>query len=220
MIGADVEGRKKVLSVEPGYRESSESWACVLRDLRERGMNAPRLMIADGNLGIWSALSEVFPQTREQRCWNHKIRNVLDCLPLKHRKDALKLLQKICFAKNRQACETARREFEKAYSRQYPKAVEKLRRDWNKMIAFFDFPSEHWQHIRTSNIVESPFAAVRLRTSASKRFKKVGNAVAVIWKILLIQEAAFRKLREVRKLQYVYEGVVYINGNRVISIAA
>jgi len=221
VIGADADGRKAVLAVESGYRESAESWAGVLRDLKARGLSAPRLTIADGALGIWSALSQVYPQSREQRCWNHKIRNVLDCLPQKYHKQAKELLLEMFFAKSRRVCEDARKEFERTFHKTHPRAVEKLNRDWERMIAFFDFPAEHWQHLRTTNIVESPFAAVRLRTRAAKRYKKTGNAVAVIWKILMLQERTFRRLRGWKKLQDVYYGVIYVNGLKTTkSIAA
>jgi transposase-like protein len=219
VIGADVNGKKTVLAVESGYRESAESWANVLRDLKARGLSAPRLTIADGNLGIWSALAQVYPQSREQRCWNHKIRNVLDCLPKKHHKEAKALLLEMFFAKTRAACEAAKREFERTFRKTRPRAVEKLDRDWERMVAFFNFPAEHWQHLRTTNIVESPFAAVRLRTTAAKRYKKVGNALAVIWKILMLQERTFRKLRGWKKLSDVYAGVPYTNGTKT-KIAA
>ena len=220
LIGADADGRKAVLAVESGYRESTESWAAVLRDLKARGLNAPRLTIADGALGIWSALSQVYPQSREQRCWNHKIRNVLDCLPKKHYKEAKGLLLEMFFAKTRQACEDTKKEFERIFHETHPRAVEKLNRDWERMIAFFDFPAEHWIHLRTTNIVESPFAAVRLRTRAAKRYKKVGNAVSVIWKILMLQERSFRRLRGCEKLQDVYFKVKYVNGIKAPKLIA
>lgn len=220
LIGADVEGRKMVLAVESGYRESTESWAGVLRDLRARGLSAPRLTIADGALGIWSALSQVYPQSREQRCWNHKLRNVLDSLPQKCHKQAKELLLEMFFAKTRRICEDAKKEFERIFLKTYPRAVEKLNRDWERMIAFFDFPAEHWQHLRTTNIVESPFAAVRLRTRAAKRFKKTGNAVAAIWKILMLQERSFRRLRGWKKLGDVYRGVTYVNGLKTAKLIA
>ncbi|MFH1675993.1 MAG: IS256 family transposase [bacterium] len=221
VIGADIEGRKTILAVESGYRESSESWASVLRDLKVRGLNQPRLTIADGNMGIWSALSQVYPESREQRCWNHKMRNVLDCLPKKWRKEAKDLLLEMFFAKSRASCEATKKEFERRFKRRYPRAVERLNRDWERMISFFDFPLEHWRHIRTTNVVESPFAAVRLRTGAAKRYKKVGNAVAVIWKILILQESVFRRLMGLGKLKDVYYNVKYVDGfKRLRSIAA
>ena len=220
LIGADADGHKAVLAVESGYRESTESWTAVLRDLKARGLSAPRLTIADGALGIWAALSQVYPQSREQRCWNHKIRNVLDCLPKKHHKEAKALLLEMFFAKTRKACEETKKEFERIFKKTHPRAVEKLNRDWERMIAFFDFPAEHWKHVRTTNIVESPFAAVRLRTTAAKRYKNVGNAVSVIWKILMLQERSFRRLRGCDKLQDVYYKVTYVDGIKARRIAA
>ena len=219
VIGADVDGRKAVLAVDSGYRESTESWSEVLRDLKSRGLRPPTLTVADGHLGIWAALSQVYPESREQRCWNHKIRNVLDCLPKKHHRPAKEMLRSMFFSKTRNACETVRKEFGKSFGNAFPRAVEKLERDWERMVSFFDFPFEHWQHLRTTNIVESPFAAVRLRTTAAKRFKKVGNATAIIWKILMLQERSFRKLRGWKKLRDVYDGVAFSNGKKIKTAA-
>jgi transposase-like protein len=216
IIGADVNGVKKVLAVESGYRESTESWSSVLRDLKARGLACPKLVIADGHLGIWSALKQVYPESREQRCWNHKMRNVMDCLPKKNHKEARELLLEMFFSKNRKQCEATKREFEKHFDRPYPRAVEKLNRDWDRMITFFDFPKDHWRHIRTTNVVESPFSSVRLRTKAAKRFKKVGNATAIIWKILMLQEKAFNRLMGYNKLKDVYNGEKYVDGIKFV----
>lgn len=204
IIGATTDGRKHVLAVESGYRESTESWGMALRDLKARGLKCPSLMVADGHLGIWSALARVYPESREQRCWNHKITNVLDSLPKMHRKEAKALLLEMFYSKSRKACEEVRRDFKRRFGKNYPRAVDRLDRDWERMVTFFEFPKEHWLHIRTSNVVESPFAAVRLRTKVAKRFRNVINATAIIWKILMLQEQSFRKLQGWRKLNDVY----------------
>jgi putative transposase len=204
VIGADVDGVKHVLAVESGYRESTESWSEVLRDLKARGLECPVLTVADGNMGIWAALRQVYPESREQRCWNHKMKNVLDCLPKKVRKGAKSLLLEMFLASSKKACESARKDFARHFEKDYPRAVDRLNRDWERMVTFFNFPKEHWRHIRTSNVVESPFDAVRLRTRAAKRYKRACNAAAVIWKILLLQEKKFRRLRGYKKLLKVY----------------
>src|SRR6185295_11033912 len=147
------DGRKVVLAVESGYRESAESWGRLLRDLRARGMSVPRLVVADGHLGIWAALSEVFPEVAEQRCWNHKIVNVLDTLPKKLQVEARELLCRIPYAETRQEAEQLREEFRSRYGQQQPKAMETLERDWERMVAFYGFPKEHWKHLRTTNPV-------------------------------------------------------------------
>jgi putative transposase len=215
VIGALRDGSKEVLAVESGYRESTESWSAILRDLRDRGMSSPRLAIGDGHLGLWGALREIYPATDEGRCWNHKITNVLDQLPRKLRDQAAELLCRLPYAETEAECEKLRDKFAAMYKRAYPKAVETLLRDWERMVAFYRFPKEHWRHLRTTNIVESPFAAVRLRTSAAKRFKKVANATALIWKVLMVAESRFRKLQAPELVAEVAEGAKYIDGIRI-----
>jgi putative transposase len=215
-IGGLSNGQKVVLAVEPGHRESSEGWSGVLRDLKNRGMNRPRMVAGDGNLGIWGALSNVYPGVLEQRCWNHKIMNVLDKLPKKAQAQGKLGLQRIFSAESRQEAEDKRNLFagwckEKGYS----SAKEALERDWERMVTFYQFPKEHWKHLRTTNIVESPFAALRLRTGAAKRFKKVTNATGVIWKMLMLAEKRFRKLDAPDKLKQVYLGIQFKDGVEV-----
>jgi putative transposase len=208
VMGGLSDGRKVILSVEPGYRESSESWEESLRDLKQRGMNCPRLVVGDGHLGIWGALGNVYPDALEQRCWNHKMRNVLDKLPRKAQWLARSELQGIVYAQNRETAESRRDEFIGwCHKEGYDKAAEALVRDWARMMTFYRFPEEHWKHLRTTNPIESPFAALRLRTDAAKRYKKVENATAVIWKMLLLAERRFRRLDAPEKLKLVYLGI-------------
>ena len=207
MVGGLTDGRKVILAVEPGYRESTESWSGVLRDLRERGMNCPRLVVGDGNLGIWGALSNVYPDAAEQRCWNHKIVNVLDKLPKKVQPQAKRRLQDIAYAESRPEAEEKRDLFLAWCRKEGQRAAgDTLVRDWERMVSFYQFPKEHWKHLRTSNVVESPFAALRLRTDAAKRYRKVGNATAVIWKMLMLAERRFRRLNAPEKLIQAYLG--------------
>lgn len=207
VVGGLSDGRKVILAVEPGYRESTESWSGILRDLKERGLNCPRLVIGDGHLGIWGALSNIYPDAEEQRCWNHKVMNVLDRLPKKAQPQAKQRLQGIAYAKSRMEAEGKRDTF-LAWCRKegYNAAGETLLRDWDRMVTFYQYPKEHWKHLRTTNVVESPFAALRLRTDAAKRYKKVENATAVIWKMLMLAEQRFRKLNAPEKLMAVYLG--------------
>jgi transposase-like protein len=210
------DGRKVVLAVESGYRESTESWATLLRDLQRRGLRVPRLIIGDGHLGIWAALAAVFPTAREQRCWNHRLLNLLDKLPQRLQAEARRLLTAIPYAETREAAERQKRAFQAWCGRKGQGAVGRLLdQDWDRLVTFYAFPKAHWKHLRTTNVVESPFAAVRLRTAAAKRFKKVENATAVIWKTLLIAEQSFRRLDAPDLLPEVAEGVVYVNGERV-----
>jgi transposase-like protein len=209
------DGRKVVLAVESGYRESTESWAALLRDLKGRGLRAPRLLIADGHLGIWSAVGTVFPTVDEQRCWNHRLVNVLDTLPQKLQAEARELLTKIPYAATRAEAERLKRGFQAwATKKGGAAAGRRLEDDWERLMTFYAFPKEHWKHLRTTNVVESPFAVVRLRTAAAKRFKRVENATAVIWKTLLVAEQSFRRLDAPERLPEVAEGVVYIDGVR------
>jgi len=212
IVGALLSGEKKILACESGYRESKESWLGVLRGLTSRGLKLGRLTIADGHLGIWSALGELHPEGKEQRCWNHKITNVLDAMPKRIRNEAAEYLKKIPYAETKEECEKLRDEFVSRYQRDYPKAVEKLLTDWERMVTFYSFPKEHWVHIRTTNVVESPFSFIRLRTDAAKRFKKVENATAMIWKLLQVAEKNFRTLKGYWLLSDVYEGKQFVNG--------
>ncbi len=212
IIGALTNGKKVFLACESGYRESKESWSGVLRNLTDRGLRLGRLTIADGHLGIWSALGAVYPEGKEQRCWNHKIRNVLDCFSKRIRAEAGEYLKRIPYAETLSECERLRDAFIDRYRKDYPKAGEKLLSDWDRMITFYSFPKEHWVHIRTTNVVESPFGSVRLRTDAAKRFKKIQNATAMIWKLLQVAEKNFRTLKGCWLLSEVYTGKRFVDG--------
>ena len=210
------DGRKVVLALQSGQRESTESWARLLRDLRDRGMRAPVLVIADGHLGLWAALRNVFPETAEQRCWNHRMVNVLDRVGRRDQPVARDLLRKVAYAETVEAAQRAKRAFQQwCTQRGYEDAARLLDEDWERLITFFSFPKEHWTHLRTTNPVESPFAALRLRTAAAKRFRKVENATAVIWKLLLIAEGRFQRLTAPDLLAEVWHGAQFINGVRV-----
>lgn len=212
------DGRKVILAVESGYRESTESWAALLRDLKRRGLRAPKLVIGDGHLGIWGALTAIFPEAAEQRCWNHRIMNVLDKLPRTRQAEARSLLTKIPYAATREEAERQKQAFQAwCTKRGLAEVGRRLDRDWDRMVTFYQFPQEHWKHLRTTNPVESPFAAVRLRTAAAKRFKKVENATAVIWKTLLVAEHTFRRLDAPELLPDVAHGVEYVNGVRAVN---
>jgi hypothetical protein len=175
IVGALPTGEKVLLACESGERESKESWLKVLRDLKARGLKLPRLTVADGHLGIWAAMGELHPEgeeSRPRRDWNHKITNVADDLPKKEQPRAREMLKAIPYADTRAECERLRDAFARRYQKSDPKAVATLLRDWERMVTFYAFPAEHWRHLRTTNIVESPFSAVRLRTDASRRYKR------------------------------------------------
>ena len=213
VLAALSDGRKVVLAVTPGHRESTASWAEVLRDLRDRGLRAPRLIIGDGHLGIWSAVRQVYPDAEEQRCWNHRILNVLDKLPKRQQGTAKALLCPIPYAPTCREAEQQRDQFVHWCQQQgYPGAATCLEADWDRLVAFYQFPQPHWQHLRTTNPVESPFAAARLRTDAAKRFRLVKNATAVIWKMLLVAEQTFRRVKHPELMPVVYRGGTLVDG--------
>lgn len=218
-IAALRDGSKVVLAVESGHRESVEGWSGILRDINRRGLKAPRLVVGDGHLGIWGALTNVFPDAREQRCWNHRIVNVMDKLPKKKQAEARPMLTSIPYAETRQEAEEGKAAFRRWCDKNgCASAGELLERDWERMVAFYDFPKEHWRHLRTTNIIESPFATVRLRTTASKRYKKVENATAVIWKTLMTAQKSFRKLNAHELLTDVASGAAYVDGVRMKKV--
>jgi len=216
VIGALSDGTKVILALESGHRESTESWAGILRDLKRRALNAPRCVVADGNLGIWAALAQVFPEAAEQRCWNHRIVNVLDRISKKAQPQARLMLKAMPYAETREEAERQKGKFQAwCEKRGFRDAARLIDVDWERMVTFYSFPKEHWKHLRTSNVVESPFAAVRLRTTAAKRYKRVECATAVIWKTLLVAEKNFRRLDHPELLSEVAEGATYVNGVRV-----
>jgi putative transposase len=185
VVAALRDGRKVVLAVESGPRESTEAWSATLRDLKQRGLNCPKVVIGDGHLGIWGALANVYPEAQEQRCWNHRIVNVLAKVPDKDQATAKEILTAIPYAETKEEAARKKRVFQEwCAKRGHEPAAQLLDHDWERMTTFYRFPKEHWKHLRTTNVVESPFARVRLRTTAAKRYKKVKNATAVIWKTL------------------------------------
>ena len=218
IIGALKDGRKVLLAIAAGQRESKESWARVLRDLFARGLKPWKVTVADGHLGIWSALGELCPDGEEQRCWNHRLTNVIDLLPKKEWPAAKELLRQIPYAESRAECERLREEFAARYRKLYPKAVETLGRDWERMVTFYRFLKQHWIHLRTTNVVESPFSALRLRTDAARRYKKVANAEALVWKILMIAEKKFRRLNAPHLLEQMHNGRRFEDGIEVQQI--
>ena len=212
IVGVLPDGRKEVIALEDGYRESTESWASVLRDLKRRGMAAPTLAIGDGNLGFWTALRDVFPETKEQRCWKHKIANVLDKLPKRLQARAKEQLHEIMYAPDRKSALEEIAVFEKEYGARYAKAVETLTKDQDHMLTFIDFPAEHWLHLRTTNPIESTFATVKARTKKTKGAGSRKAGLAMAWKLLLAAEQRWRKVNAPHLVALVKAGVDFPNG--------
>ena len=212
IIGVLPDGRKEVIALEDGYRESTESWASVLRDLKRRGMAVPMLAIGDGNLGFWAALRDVYPETREQRCWKHKLANVLDKLPKRLQARAKDMLHEIMYAPDRPSALEELALFSKEYGARYPKAVETLTKDRDRLLTFFDFPAEHWIHLRTTNPIESTFATVKARTKKTKGAGSRRAGLAMAFKLLLAAEKHWRKVNAPHLVALVKAGVEFPNG--------
>jgi transposase-like protein len=215
VIGVREDGVKELLAVEDGYRESTESWAAVMRDLKERGLNEPRLVVGDGALGTWAALRDVFPGARRQACWVHKIARVLDALPKRLQPDAKKLLHEIMEAPTRKDGKAALERFRKQFDAKYPKAVAKLDKDWVHLTAFYDFPAEHWRHLRTSNAIESSFATVKLRTRVTKGAGSKTAALAMAYKLLDAAQERWRRFNGHELVADVLAGAQFKDGERV-----
>lgn len=215
MIGVRPDGTKELIAVEDGYRESSESWAHVLRDLKRRGMQAPVLAIGDGALGFWNAVGDVWPETREQRDWVHRMANVLDKLPKRLQGSAKAALREIMNAPTREAAEEGMDRFEADYGAKYPKAVTSLRRDQEQLLSYFDFPAEHWKHIRTSNPIESTFATVRLRQRVTKGPGSRLRGLTMAFKLIQMAQDRWRKLNGWHLLPLVRAGVQFTDGEQV-----
>jgi transposase-like protein len=194
LIGVRTDGTKELVALADGYRESTGSWADLLRDARRRGMRAPVLAVGDGALGFWAALGEVFPQTRAQRCWFHKIANVLSALPKSAHPGAKKALAEIWNAEDKQHAQAAVKAFAASYGAKWPKAVAKITEDEQELLAFYDFPAQHWIHLRTSNPIESTFATVRHRTKVTKGPGSKAAGIAMAFKLI---EAAQQRWRAV-----------------------
>jgi putative transposase len=215
VIGVREDGVKELLAVEDGYRESTESWAAVMRDLKQRGLNEPKLVIGDGALGTWAALRDVFPSARRQACWVHKIARVLDALPKRLQPAAKKRLHEIMEAPSLGDARQARERFRAEFDAKYPKAVAKLDKDWAHLTAFYDFPAEHWRHLRTSNAIESSFATVKLRTRVTKGAGSKKAALAMAYKLLDAAQERWRRFNGHELVADVLAGARFKDGIRV-----
>ena len=201
VVGAREDGVKELLGMELGYRESTESWSGVLRSLRERGMEAPLLSVGDGALGLWSALDEVFPTTAHQRCWNHRVLNVQSRLPEALHAESRRRLKEMSTAPTRSECERLRDEYVVDLNAEgRADAAETVARDWESFVSFYDFPTEHWVHLRTTNPLESVFSAVRLRTNVTRRMKRRDSALYLVFKVALRLSERWRPLNGGRNL--------------------
>jgi putative transposase len=220
MIGVRADGRKELVALADGYRESAESWADLLRDCKRRGMTAPVLAVGDGALGFWAALSEVFPGTREQRCWFHKIANVLSALPKSAHPGAKNALAEIWNAEDKRHAYDAARVFQDIYGAKFPKAVAKITDDLEQLLAFYDYPAEHWIHLRTTNPIESTFATVRHRSKVTKGPGSRAAGIAMAYKLIEAAQARWRAVNAPHLVALVRAGARFENGQLVEREAA
>jgi transposase-like protein len=221
IIGATPEGKKELVGLTDGVRESTQSWKELLLDLKRRGLSmAPELAIADGALGFWQALEEVWPQTRGQRCWVHKTANILNKLPKSQQSKAKRALQEIWMAETKKDARVALDGFIETWGIKYERAVECLIKDRDALLVFYDFPAEHWKHLRTTNVIESAFATVRHRTVRSKGCLSNKTALAMIFKLAEAAEKSWRRLDGHRQLPKVIRGVRFTDGIEIVRSQA
>lgn len=212
IIGVRPDGTKELLAVDDGYRESAESWSSLLRSLQARGMQAPALAVGDGALGFWKAVRDVWPETREQRCWFHKLGNVIDKLPKRLQAKGKRLLHEVVYAATRDDADEAIEKFQAEFSPKHQRAVDCLTKDREKLLTFFDFPAEHWKHLRTTNVIESSFATVRLRQRVTKGAGSRKKGIAMAFKLLDMAQRRWRKLNGYELLPLVRAGVKFVDG--------
>ena len=218
LIGVNEQGEKRLLALSDGYRESKASWLAILQDLRARGLNAPpALGIGDGALGFWAALDEAWPQTRHQRCWVHKTANVLNALPTSIQGKAKAGLQEIWMAETQAQANTAFDRFARDFGAKYPKAVAILAKDRVALLTFYDFPAEHWVHIRTTNPIESSFATIRHRTTRTKNCVSRNTLLGLVFQLALAAEKSWRKLGGFKRLPDVARGARFQDGIAVVD---
>ncbi|MCU1362429.1 MAG: putative transposase, mutator type [Acidimicrobiaceae bacterium] len=220
LMGVDERGKKHLIAIEDGTRESTQSWREVLLGAKARGLAAAKLATGDGALGFWAALDEVFPSTTHQRCWMHKTANVLNYLPRTTRAKAKDDLHQIWMAGGRAAAEQAMALFEEKYSAKYPRAVTCLLKDRTALLAFYDFPAEHWLHIRTSNMIESTFATLRHRTKRVKGAFSKDSALAMMLQLALEAQKRWHQITAVERLGELIEGVRFVDGVAQLGVAA
>jgi len=215
IVGVRADGRKELVAVTDGTRESTDDWAELLRDLRRRGMGAPVVMVGDGALGLWRALREVFPATREQRCWVHKVRNVLNVLPKSVHAGARRALNEVIVAEDLEHARAAIEAFASDYGVKWPKAVAKVVDDQDALLTFFDYPAEHWVHLRTTNPIESSFAPVRARTRVTKGPGTRDTGLAMVFKLLQAAEGHWRAVNGPHLVALVRAGARFEKGKLI-----
>ena len=215
VVGVKADGTKELLACADGYRESTESWAELLRGLKARGMTAPAVAVGDGASGFWAALSDVFPDTREQRCWVHKTANILDALPKRLQRQAKAAIHETYQAETRADAETGIDHFVRVYADKYPKAVAKLTRDRDVLLTFYDYPAAHWLHLPTTNPIESTFATVKARTRVTKGAGSRRRDLVMAYKLLDAAQDRWQKVNSPEHVTLVRAGIEFKDRNQI-----
>ena len=219
LIGAQCDGKKELIAVESGYRESSESWSELLRDLQARGMSPAKLLIGDGALGLWKAAKNIYPETQWQRCWVHKTANILDKMPKGVQPKAKAMIHDIYMAENKKEAEKAYKTFQARYASKYPKAVECLTKDEDSLFTFYSFPAQQWRHIRTTNVIESTFATVRNRTKSTRGQGTIETTLMMVYKLLERAAKRWYKLHGYQLIEKVMNNIKFVDGIEVNKAA-
>jgi putative transposase len=212
IVGVRADGTKEVIALEEGYQESEEAWLFVLRDLKRRGLRAPVLAVGDGALGFWRALEQVYPETRQQRCWVHKMRNVLDKLPQRLQEKAKRLLREVMNAPDRESARQGMKVFREEFGAKYERAVSCLKEDEEELLRFMEMPAEHWIHLRTTNVIESVFAPAKGRTKKTKGAGSRKAGLAMAYKLITTAQRRWRKINAPHLLERVQQGVRFQDG--------
>jgi transposase-like protein len=221
LVGVRRDGSKELIALEDGYRESTEAWAALLRGLKQRGMPAPALAVGDGALGFWEALAAVYTETAQQRCWVHKLRNVLDKLPKRLQEAAKTLLHAAMYAERRASADQAREQFRTVYGGKYEKAVQCLEEDWDELLTHFAFPKEHWRHLISTNVIESVFSPAKVRTRKTKGAGSRQAGLGMAFKLVETAQRRWRKVNAPHLVRLVREGVRFTGRrDRAVTPAA
>ncbi len=212
VLGVKTDGTKELIGIDSGYRESADSWSCFLRNLKSRGLNSPKLFVGDGALGFWSAVKNVYPKSRWQRCWVHKTANILDKMPKKVQPKAKSMIHEMYMAPTKKDALKAYDLFIKTFEAKYPKAVNCLTKNKEELFTFYDFPAEHWIHIRTTNAIESTFSTVRLRTAKTRGQGNAKMTMVMVFKLIMEASKRYMKLKGYKLIPKVMQGLVFKDG--------
>jgi transposase-like protein len=215
VLGVREDGVKELLAISEGYRESTESWHAVIRDLKDRGVTTPRVFVGDGALGLWGAIREVYPTSAEQRCWVHKMRNVVSGFPTRLHDEVKGYLREMYHARTKEGAEALMAAFAERYQKQFPRAVDCLVKDQEALLTYYAYPRQHWMSLKTTNPIESIFAPVKLRTTAAKRIRSPRSALFLVFKLIENAQTRWRRVNAPDMLEKVIQGVKFKDGREI-----